>query len=163
MAGPRRVFFGFVAIAGYWWCALRLLFWAFPVFVDGSGMMVSFYWGTSAPSTFPEIRYAYFVAASILTVLGCGTVWLVRLPQTGPLKTFLISWAATFFVFCSAVAVSDAGTRYHIWKGPTAFGSSETPFSYPQFLAVIVPLSLVAALLALVLNRVLRVGNVARF
>jgi hypothetical protein len=150
MIGLRRALFGLVVTAAYWYCALRLLFRAFPIFVDGSGTEVSFYWGAREPSAYPEIGYAYFVAASIFTLLGCGTVWLVRIRRRGLLQTFLVSWAITFFVFCSAVAVSDAGTKYHIWRGPTALGTARF---YQAFLAVIVPLSLVAGLLALARNR----------
>jgi len=149
MGHRGRMLIGLVAILAYWSCAIYFLDRAFPVFEDGYGTMVSFYWGTRQPGAYPEIGYAYFVAASIFVLLGCGTLWLVGLRHRGPLRTFLASWAATLFVFCFAVAVSDAGTKYHIWTGPTALWTDRTPASYPRFLAVIVPLSLVAGLLAL--------------
>jgi hypothetical protein len=153
VAGLRRVLFVSAAIAAYWCFARWLLFRAFPVSEDGYGIVVSFYWGHHQPSAYPEIGYAYLVAASIFTLLGCGTVWLVQRRKSRPLRAFLISWAAAFFVFCSAVGVSDLGTRFHIWRGPTAFRTSETPSFYPAFLDVIVYLSLVTGLLALARNR----------
>jgi hypothetical protein len=154
MAG-RIVLLRSSLIAAYWCCAIYLLYHAFPVFVDGRGTMVSFYWGTRQPTAYPEIGDAYFVAASVLVLLGCGTLWLAGVRQRGPLQNFLVAWAATFCVFCSAVAVSDAGTKYNVWTGPTAFG---TPSFYQGFLAVIVPLSLVGGLLALARNRAGRGG-----
>jgi hypothetical protein len=153
MARHRTMLFVFFGVAFYWSCAIWLLFHAFVVTDDGYGREISFYWGIHAPSSYPEIAYAYLVAASILTLLGCGTIWLLRRVRTGPLQTLLLACAATFFVFCLAVGVSDAGTTYHIWTGPTALRTDRTPASYPKYMYVIVRISLLSGLLALMLKK----------
>ncbi len=158
MARLTQKILGCGGVAIYWYFARRLLYYALPVFVDGSGTMVSFYWGAHEPRAYPEIGYSYLVAASILTLLGCATVWFVWRRRGGRVQAFLLSSAATFAVYSAAVAASDVGTKYHIWIGPTAFGwGGPTGFGraqfYQPFLAVIIPLSLIAGLLALALSQ----------
>jgi hypothetical protein len=155
MAYLTRMIFGSGGVALYWYFARRLLYHAMPVFVDGSGTMVSFYWGANQPAAYPEIGYSYLVAASILTLLGCATVWFVSRRQGGRLRTFLLSSAVTFAVYSAAVMASDVGTKYHIWSGPTAFGwggPTHLARSYQPFLYVIISLSLIAGLFALALS-----------
>lgn len=155
MAKPKAMFVVSLGTVVYWICAIWVTFHAFPIFIDGGGRMVDFYWGNRAPSEYPQIAYAYLAAASVLTLLGCGTVWLLRRAPTGPWQTFLLASAAAVAVFCVAVGASDAGTAYHIWSGPTALRTDRTPPSYLGFLYIITRMSLLSGLLALTLRKML--------
>lgn len=162
MVGFRRRLYWPVVITAYWLCALWLLFLVSPVSVDGSGPGATFYWGTDPPApTLAEydrslgarlpFLYPYWVAASIISIVGCGlTPWLVRLWRPRRSRLFLVSSATTLCSLLLVGAVSDVGTALHNWRGPAMFAG--VSYLLP-FLKVLVPMSLLAGLLALARDR----------
>jgi len=89
--GPtKRTLCWVLAVPIYWLCVLRFLTWAAPVIFDGSGPSPSFFWRHNLPhsnvvqyeqSFYIPMQYQlpYWIAASIITFLGCGvTTWLVK-------------------------------------------------------------------------------------
>lgn len=162
MIGFMRRFFWPVVIPAYWLCALWLLFKVSPISVDGSGPGATFYWGNNHPSpTLAEydrsigahlpFLYPYWIAASIITFLGCGlTTWLVRLWRPRRSHLFLVSSATTLASLLLVGAMSDVGIACHIWMGPTMFGDL---YSLVTFLKILVPVSLLSGILALARNR----------
>jgi hypothetical protein len=162
MARLRPLFYWMTAISAYWLFALWLLVLVSPVSVDGSGPTVTFFSGIHPPTpTLQEYRqsigtrlqflYPYWIAASLITLLGCGlTPWLLRRWRPKPSHVFLVSSAFTLFSLLTAGAISDVGIALHIWRGPTMYGG----ISYVMpFLKFMVPMSLFAGLLAFTRNR----------
>jgi hypothetical protein len=157
-----RRFYWVALVTVYWFCALWLLFFVSPISVDGGGPTPTFYWGFHRPApTLEEYHrsiltrllflYPYWVGASIITSLGCGlTTWIVRLwsPRRPPL--FLLSSAATLLSLLLVGAVSDLGNAVHLWRGPAMYGGIE--YTLP-FLEEMVPMSLLAGVLALARDR----------
>jgi len=161
MAGSRRVFFWIVVIAAYWFCARWFLFYAAPILVDGGGPDATFRWGNPLSPTLAEwdgdvrtqilLLYPYWIATSIITFLGCVlTPWLVRCWRPKRSRLFLASAAVTFVSLLLVEAISDAGTALHVWRGPTMYSEIGTVLA---FLKVMVPMSLLAGVLALVRDR----------
>jgi len=161
MAGFRRVLFWLVVIICYWYCARWLLFRAFPIYVDGGGPSSTLYWGHHRTPSLAEwdgsvrtqmlLLYPYWIAASIITFLGCGlTTWLVRRWRLGRSRLFLVSSAATLASLLLVEAISDAGSALHIWRGPAMYLGIEMALA---FLEVMVPMSLLSGILALALER----------
>ena len=153
----RRRLYWAVAITVYWLCALWLLISVFPISFDGSGPTATFFWGSHPPTpTLADydrnisIRllflYPYWFGASIVTILGGGlTTWLLRLGRPRRSLLFLVSSATTLFLFLMVGAISDAGIALHTWRGPTMYGG--VSYVLP-FLKVMVPMSLLAGILA---------------
>ena len=161
MVGFRRVLFWLVAVIVYWRCARWFLFYAAPIYVDGGGPRATLYWGRHLTPTLAEwdrdvhtqilLLYPYWIATSIITFLGCGlTPWLVRRWRPRRSRLFLVSAAGTFVSLLLIEAISDAGTALHIWRGPTMYSEIETVLA---FLKVMVPMSLLAGVLALARDR----------
>jgi hypothetical protein len=157
MAGFKRPLFWLVAIAAYWYCARWFLFHAFRIWVDGGGPGASFYWGHPLSPTLAEwdgnvriqilLLYPYWIATSIITFLGCGlTTWLIRLWNPRHSRLFLASSATTLVSLLLVEAISDAGTALHVWHGPAMYVGTEMAWA---FLQVMIPMSLLAGLLAL--------------
>lgn len=151
MVGFKRLFYWLVAITSYWFCALWLLLRVFAISDDGYGPSASFYWRNHPPSTYPRLLYSYWIAASIITLLGCGlTTWLTRIWKPRRSHLFLVSSATTLFSLLLIGAISDVGIAHNIWRGPSMYAG----FSYLwPFLEVLVPISLLAGFLALARNR----------
>jgi hypothetical protein len=159
MVGLLRRFYWPIVINVYWLCTLWLLFKVSPISVDGSGPSVTFYWGNHPPTpTLAEydrsvgarlpFLYPYWVAASVITFLGCGlTTWVVRLCWPKRSHLFLVSSATALVSLLLGGVISDVGIASHIWKGPTIYGGLS--YLWP-FLKILVPVSLLAGVLALV-------------
>jgi hypothetical protein len=161
MVGFRRLLFWLVVIAAYWFCARWILFYEFPIYVDGSGPSATFYWGHHLTPTLADwdgdertrllILYPYLLATSIITFLGCGlTTWLVRLWRPRRSRLFLVSSVTALIMLLLAEAMSDAATALHLWRGPTMYSGIEMVLA---FLGVMVPMSLLAGMLALARDR----------
>jgi hypothetical protein len=102
-----------------------------------------------APISFP-----YWVAASGITLLGCGlTAWLLRLWRPMRSYLFLAASMTTLLSPLLVFAVSDLGTAVRIWRGSVVFG--EFP-GLTLCLKVLVPMSLFAGVLTAARNRVMR-------
>jgi hypothetical protein len=150
MVGFRRLFYWPVATTAYWFCALWLLFRVSPIYEDGFGPSASFYLGNS-PTTYRQLLYPYWIAASIITFVGCGlTTWLVRLWRPRRSRLFLVSSVMTLVSLLLVGAISDVGISRHIWRGPTMYGGLS--YLWP-FLKFLVPMSLFAGVLALARDR----------
>ena len=151
MAGVRHRFLWLVVVAAYWFCALLLLFQISPIYDDGYGLSASFFWGSHPPRSYPQLLYPYWVAASIITCLGCGlTKWLVRIWRLRRSHLFVISSAITLCSLLLVGAISDIGIALHFWFGPTVFGGFSSLW---PFLKEFVPMSLLAGTVALIGNR----------
>ena len=158
----KRRFCWVALVTVYWLCALWLLFFVCPISVDGGGPTPTFYWGFHPPAPTLEeydrsiltrlfFLYPYWVAASIITSLGCGlTIWITRLWSPRRPHLFLLSSAATLLSLLLVGAVSDLGIAVHLRRGPTMYGGIE--YTLP-FLEVMVPMSLLAGVLALARDR----------
>src|SRR5258705_6809348 len=80
-----------IAVTAYWFCARWLLYRVFRIFIDGGGAMATFYWGDhdlganladyiQNRGTRLRFLYPYWIAASVITFVGCGlTTWLICL------------------------------------------------------------------------------------
>ena len=162
MAGFKRLSVGLAIFGVYWLSALWLLMKVSPISIDGSGPVVTFYWGSHPPTpTLAEydrsvgarlpFLYPYWLAASIITFMGCGlTGWLVRLWKPRRSRVFPLSFTTTLVSLLLVGAISDVGISRHIWWGPTMYGG--LPYLW-QFLKVLLPMSFLAAILAHVRNR----------
>jgi hypothetical protein len=161
MVGFRRLFFWLVVIAAYWFCARWFLFHAFPIYVDLGGPSATFYWGHHFAPTLAAwdgdertrllILYPYLLATSMITFLGCGlTTWLVRLWRPRRSRLFLFSSATALISLLLVEAMSDAATALHLWRGPTMYSGIEMALA---FLEVMVPMSLLAGMLAVARDR----------
>jgi|SRR5208283_1047209 hypothetical protein len=148
-----RRFCGLVLITAYWLCALWLLFRVFPMSADGGGASPTFYRGTHAPT--PTLEHSnrlpflcpYWCAAFIITLAGCAVIpWLVRLRRPRRPYVVLVVSAATLVSLLLVGAGSDIGVALHIWLGPTMYAGPS--YVWP-FLKVMVPMSLLAGVLAL--------------
>lgn len=148
---PKRSIFWPVAVAVYWLCAIWLLFKASPIYEDGYGRIPSFYWGARAPASYAHLLYPYFVAASIITFLGCFlTTWFVGHLHRTHFGLFLISALIEFLSLLVAAIISDAGTALHIWIGPTMLGAFSGVLA---LLKVLIPMSVLAGAFAVTRNR----------
>ena len=159
MLGFGRRFGWLAVVAAYWCCALWLLFRASPISVDGGGPTPTFYWGNHPPTpTLQEydrnigIRLQflcpYLCAACIITFAGCVlTPWLVRLWRPRRSYIVLAASAATLLSLLLVGAVSDVGIALHLWQSATMYGGLS--YAWP-FLKVMVPMSLLAGVLAFV-------------
>jgi hypothetical protein len=156
-----RRFYWPLAISTYWLCALWFLFWVSPISVDGSGPVPTLSWGGYPPNYLAptlaeydrstDIRlqflYPYWIAASIVTFLGCGpTTWLLRARRQWRSHLFLISSATTLFSLLLVGMISDLGIARHIWSGPTMY--EDLAHARP-FLAIMIPMSLLAGFVSL--------------
>src|SRR5215471_11955032 len=158
MGDARRWFLWIVAIAAYWLSACWLLYRIFPIFVDGNGVIASFHWGggvlTANLSDLQEssgtrllFLFPYWVAASIITLAGCGlTSRLVQCWRPRSLRLFLASSAMTLSLLLLTGAISEAGIALGAWRGPSMYNSFGSVFA---FLEVLVPMSLLSGLLAI--------------
>jgi hypothetical protein len=151
-------------VALYWLCAFWLLFWISPIDFDGSGPTATFFEsGRHLTPTLAEssnnrsIRlqflYPYWIAASIITLVGCGlglqlaSKWKLR-----PLLSFLAAALMTLISLLIGGAVSDACIDHRIYSGPGMY----LDFSHAwPFLKVVMPMSVLAGFLALARSRAL--------
>lgn len=153
----RRGIVLLVIVGSYWLCALWLLIRVSPISVDGSGATATLYWGESTPDAslreFEEdaavrrrFLRPYWIAASIVTLIGCGlALWVTRCR-----RRCIVASIGSFSLLLVAGAVSDLGIALRLWTGPAmSFG-----FSYAlPFLEVFVPLSLLAGLACTIARR----------
>lgn len=148
-----------IVVPLYFLFAFLLLTMVSPISVDGGGPSPTFYWGARAPHpTLTEYRRdrsirmrflsPYFLAAFVLTGLGCG----LSMPVYRSLKSKTsFPWIGSFltilaFILAASLA-SDLGTILTLWKGPILVSSFA---SIASTLKVAVPMSAVAAFLAAV-------------
>jgi len=162
MVGLRCWLYWMAAITIYWVSALWLLYRVFRIFVDGGGAIASFYWGShllvanladfqQSSGTRLSFQYPYWVAASIITFVGCGlSTWLVHIWRPKHSRRFLVSSVTTLLSLLLVGAISDAGTALHVWRGPVMYNSFANLL---VFLEVLVPMSLFAGILELVRTR----------
>jgi len=137
--------------AGYWCCTLWFLFRTLPIFDDGYGLMPNLYWGNRPSASYPRVLYPYWIAAAVLTSVGCGVaIWLIRLGKPRRSRIFLISSATALFLLLIVVGVSDAGTHLHIWSGPLLYNHPHNVF---LALRMLLPLALFTGLLAFTQTR----------
>lgn len=154
----------------FWWCVILLIYWAVvvhflrsasPVYIDGGGPEPSFYWGRRPPM--PDLgeynrweRYfnflyslPYYVAAFIITLLGCGVAPLLG-RRWAPLKGgFLRRAAATLALLLVAAMLSDAGVLLRIWYGPVfLLHKYYDPFTIWALAKVFVPATVLSGLIA---------------
>lgn len=157
MIAIKRIVFWVAAVIAYWACALSLFMVLRPIhwYNDGYGPEAAFYyWGQRAPNTYPQYMYAYWIVASIITLLGCGlTTILLQIWKPRKWQPFLVSAMATFISSTIVVIVSNTGTKYGIWFGPLEL---MTPRSVLAFLMLMVPMSLLAGVLVFVRERFVR-------
>jgi len=154
----RSVLYWPVSVALYWCCACWFLYRVFPIFVDGAGGVVSFYWGhrplsvRSADLLGPlrvraHFLYQYWVAAAVITLVGFAVI--ASLPGDWRRKysrTFWLSSAMTLVGLLLVVAVSDLGTALNLWRGPEMYNQMHNVFA---FLKLLVPMSLLTGIMAL--------------
>jgi hypothetical protein len=157
MAILKRSAFRLAVVVAFWYFARWLLFTSFPVYVDGAGPIPSFYWGHRPPApTLAEwntnfhaqarVLCSYWIAASVITLLGCVAAWLVRHWLTRPLQLFVATSTATLISLLLVEALSAVGNAAHIWRGPTMYSDIHMAFI---FLKLLIPVSLFAGTLAL--------------
>jgi len=169
MSLVRRLLFWLMAVAAYWYCARWLLYSLFPIFVDGSGPMPSYFWGNAPASptmgqwntslsAHIAVEFPYLAAASAITLLGCGlTTWLVRIWKPPRTRLFRTASTATLVSLLLLQAASDTGTALHFWRGPTMYGSLHS-IMYFVFKTMI-PVSLLAGVVALLHRRLNHVAD----
>lgn len=152
-------YYWLLVVPMYFLFAFLLLTTVSPISVDGEGPSPTFYWGASAPHpTLSEYRrdrsirmrflLPYFLAAFVLTGLGCG----LSMPVHRSLKSKIsFPWIGSFLTILSlilaATLASDLGTILTLWKGPILVSSFA---SLALTLKVAVPMSAVAVLLGAV-------------
>jgi hypothetical protein len=148
-----------IVVPLYFLLAFFLLTMVSPISVDGGGPSPTFYWGAHAPHpTLAEYRRdrsirmrflsPYFLAAFVLTGLGCG----LSVPVHRFLKSKIsFPWIGSFLTILALILgaslVSDLGTILRLWNGPMLVSSFA---SVALTLKVAVPMSAVAALLGAV-------------
>jgi hypothetical protein len=112
-------------VVTYWYFSLLVFQRACPISVDGGGPTTSFYWGEHSPMpTLAQYRddesywfrfmVPYWIAAAIVTLLGCAAVCSarhLRSPVTG-------SIGLTLILLLLAAAISDGGGAVGLWHGP---------------------------------------------
>ena len=148
-----------IVISIYWLCAVRLLVWASPVFVDGSGATASFYWGNHIPSAslldYQRIwtvrlpfLYPYWYGASIITFEGCVlTGWIMQILNPKRLHFFTTSSIAVLCLLLLTAGISDLGIVLGIWRGPMMYVGMRPIF---VGLKVIIPMALIGGLLQII-------------
>ena len=127
----RRLMYWCFVVPLYAIIVYYLLRYVSPVMLDGSGPMPSFYWSRPVPAPDVKEYYSrrsyydfdytvpYLVAASLITIIGCGI---------GPLVTRRVRWLsshpfmgssiATLAILLVAALVSDTGDLIKLWSGP---------------------------------------------
>ena len=147
----------------YWLCALWLLISISPISFDGAGPTATFYQGShrlnptlteygDSRNIRLQFLYSYWLAASIITLIGLGSAsLLLRLLKPSPLsRLFIASASATLLSLLGVAGICDIAVARRVWSGPTMYAG----FSHSlPFLEIIVPMSLLAGLLALVGDR----------
>jgi len=145
--------FWLTAAGVFWIFALGLLHSVFPIYDDGYGRVATFYWG-SRPTSDSQLLRPYWVAASVVTFLGCGaTAWSVLRRKPWRLGPFQFSAATTFLALLLVGAIADSGVALHFWRGPMFYGAFDSVFA---FLRVLVPMSIIAGMLAVARDRLNR-------
>lgn len=145
----------FVTVPIYWLCALCLLTWVAPVLFDGGGPTPSFFWSHNLPhpnlmeyeQSFKirmQYQIPYWIAASILTLLGCCVTTCLAKWKLPKHPRLLPSSFAAQLLFLVAAVICDVATSHRAWMGPLFFGSLNNLF---VLLKVTIPMSLLAGIL----------------
>ena len=115
----KRLLFECSAIAAYWIFAFSQFVQMFrPAVSDFGELSMDFDWG-SGPHTVGTVLHTYYVAASIMTVLGCGlTPLLVWYWKPKASRIFWISTAVSFVSLALVAAIVGIGNTHEIWRGP---------------------------------------------
>jgi len=157
-----KLFYWMAVTIVYWAFAVWLLYRVFVIFVDGSGASATFHWGSGfLVANLPDFQtnlntrilflYQYWIAACVITSVGCGlTPWLVRLWKVRRSRLFLVSAATTLTILLVVGAISDVGIAIKVWNGPHIYNIFANTFA---FLKVLIPVSLLAGILALLHDR----------
>ena len=161
------------ALAVYWFFALGLLFYASPISWDASGPSATFHWGSIASPTQGEWNESlalrlqfykpYLVVASFMTLIGGGLAMLMATRRHLKRKwLFIATSSGTLTALLLSAAVSDLGTSFRLWIGPSVFYLTlpdRTVFLYRDMVLYcmqsVVPVSALAGLLAIARARIL--------
>jgi hypothetical protein len=159
----KHQFYWVTIIVGvYWLCARWLVYRIFPIFVDSAGVIAPFSWAkhltavslaeySERTATRLVLLLPYWIAASIITLVGCGiAMWICRISNVSRFGLVLISSAGTLCSLLLVGAISDAGTAFHLWRGPSVYARFACIW---PFLRVMLPMSLLSGLVAAVLAR----------
>jgi len=155
-----RSFYSMI-VGVYFLVALWLLFRVSPISEDGYGAMPTFHWGSHVLS--PKAReleqngsirfqfsYPYWIAASYLTLLGCGiSRWATRLWWKRTSGLFLATCATNFLLVITSAVISDVGVTLHFWLGPRMLSSVYYPWPFEQ---VLILTSLLSGIVEIVLG-----------
>jgi hypothetical protein len=141
----------------YGYLAFYLLWHLIPPFVDGSGPLPTFYWGSHEPTPTlseydqnPTMQFwfllPYWVASLIITVLACEfTPRMVRRSTRLSSSPFCASSSVALALMLSAAAISDLGIWFHVWDGHLLLADF---YSAYLTLRVAVAMSMLTGLLA---------------
>ena len=145
------------SVIAYWASALWLLQHTFRISVDGSGLVASFFWGRTPPvataadylhnsTTRAAFLYPYYIAASIITLVGCGlAIRMARLWRPTRWRLFFVPSCTALCCLLSIGALSDLVVALNIWSGPRMYNSL---LSMMALLEVVIPLSFLSGLSA---------------
>lgn len=117
----------------YWAVTLYCLQDASPVFMDGGGLMPSFYWGDRPLPDLAEyyshrtyydlvLLTPYGLAALIVTIVGCvAAPRLVLESKLLSANAFVGTGIATLALLAALALASDIGSHLQLWFGPMFF------------------------------------------
>lgn len=153
-----RKLYWFLVVPLYCYAAFHFLWSWGPPFGDGEGIQATFHWGRNLPSASWRDYYGdwhvrfrfvvqYWVAATIITLLGCGvTGSVVRRFALLSSHPFTASAGVALLLMVLAPAVSDSGRAWGLFQTGYFCCSVDT---IRLLLFVALPMSVLSGFIAL--------------
>ena len=154
----RRALYWLIVLPLMGAAVVYLLREASPVFIDGSGLMPSFYWGRAVTPSLGEYNShrsyfdslflrPYLVGALVVIVLGCGVArTLSRRVRIFSSHTFWAPAGVAIVLLLLASVVSDAGILLRVWWGPIILLRHDALRDLPLIPQTYIPLSVLCAI-----------------